>query len=204
MFAFVIPLDGTPVDPGYGRPGGGHPDQGLPGYGHPDQGLPGYGHPDQGLPGYGHPDQGLPGGGGHPGNRPPGSWGGRPDQGLPGQGGHPGNALPVPPVKPAQPIVLPPGMWPPSLPPGANVPDNALPGGAPGHPSQPIVIPPDPDLGIEQPIYLPSLPDGVALLIALPKATPKSGTPPNHAPALLVQSGKKPVLVYVSAAATPK
>jgi hypothetical protein len=66
------------------------------------------------------------------------------------------------------------------------------------------VIPPDPDLGIEQPIVLPTLPPGTALLIALPKAQPKSGTPPGTAPAILVQSGKKPVLVYVSAAATPK
>ena len=187
MFAFVIPLDGTPVDPGYGRPGYGG--------GHPDQGLPGYGHPDQGLPGYGHPDQGLPGGGGHPGNRPPGSWGGRPDQGLP-----------IAPVRPSQPIVLPPGTWPPQLPPGAHV-DNELPpehAGQPGRPSLPIVIPPDPDLGIEQPIVLPTLPEGVALLIALPHAQPKGGAPSGAKPAILVQSGKKPVLVYVSAGATPK
>lgn len=156
-----------------------------PGFGRPGGGWepvdPGYGgghprpdRPDQGLPGYGHPDQGLPG---H---------------------GHPGNALPTPPVRPSQPIALPPGMWPPHLPPGANVPGNELP------PEQPIFIPPDPDLGIEQPIYLPSLPAGVALLIALPQAAPKEGTPPNTKPAILVQSGKKPVLVYVSAAATPK
>jgi hypothetical protein len=184
-----------PVDPGFGG--------GIGAGGRPDQGLPGYGHPDQGLPGYGHPDQGLPGQG-HPGNRPPGSWGGRPDQGLPGGGGHPGNALPIPPVKPDQPIALPPGMWPPSLPPGANVPDIDLPPSYGGRPEQPIVIPPDPSIGIEQPIYLPSLPPGTALLIALPKAQPKEGTPPDHAPAILVQSGKKPVLVYVSAAATPK
>ena len=171
MFAFVIPLDGTPVDPGYGRPAwGGHPDQGLPGYGHPDQGLPGYGHPDQGLPGYGHPGQGLP----------------------------------IAPVRPSTPIALPPGTWPPQLPPGANVPDIDLPPGPPGRPSQPIVIPPDPDLGIEQPIVLPTLPPRPPPLIALPKAQRKSGTPPGTAPAIRVQSGKKPVLVYVSAAATPK
>jgi len=195
MLARVSPVGGDlyliedvsrPTDPGFGG--------GLPaGGGHPDQGLPGYGHPDQGLPGYGHP-----------GNRPPGSWGGRPDQGLPGQGGHPGNALPIAPVRPDHPITLPPGMWPPTLPPGANVPDIGLPPGRPGHPAQPIVIPPDPSIGIEQPIYLPELPEGVALLIALPNAQPKSGTPPNTQPAILVQSGKKPVLVYVSAAATPK
>src|SRR5580765_4363918 len=146
MFAFVIPLDRTqlPVDPGYGRPGGGHPSQGLPGY------------------------------------------------------GHPGNALPVPPVRPDHPIALPPGTWPPQLPPGANVPDHGLP------PNQPIFIPPDPSIGIEQPIVLPTLPPGVALLIALPQAQPKAGDPPNTKPAILVQAGKKPVLVYVSAGPQPK
>jgi hypothetical protein len=181
--AYIQPLDATdpgyggggfvPVDPGYG---GGHP---FPE--RPDQGLPGYGRPDQGLPGYGHP-----------GNRPPGSWGGRPDQGLP-----------IPPLRPSNPIVLPPGMWPPTLPPGPAI-DNELPAGPPGVARPPIVIPPDPDLGIEHPIVLPELPPGTALLIALPKAQPKAGTPPNTAPAILVQPGKKPVLVYVSAAATPK
>lgn len=178
----ITPLSG--VDPGFGvgapptDPGFG---QGHPWPDRPDQGLPGFGRPDQGLPGYGHP-----------GNRPPGSWEGRP-----------GNALPVPPVRPANPIVLPPGVWPPTLPPGPGI-DNELPSGPPGHVSPPIVIPPDPDLGIEQPIYLPSLPPGVALLIALPQAQPKAGTPPNTKPAILVQSGKKPTLVYVSAAASPK
>lgn len=88
-----------------------------PGYGHP-----GGGHPDNALPGYGHPDQGLPGSGAHPGNRPPGSAGGRPDQGLPGsqpgpdQGlpggqrpGIPSNELPTTPppqVAPGQTLVL--------------------------------------------------------------------------------------------------
>jgi hypothetical protein len=108
--------------------------------------------------------------------------------------------LPIPPVRPSPPIVLPPGVWPPTLPPGV---DNTLPPGQ-GHPSQPIVIPPDPSVGIEQPIVLPTLPPGVAILIALPQAQPKAGDPPNTKPAILVQSGKKPVLVYVSAAATPK
>jgi hypothetical protein len=119
-----------------------------------------------------------------------------PGHGLPGGGGHPGHALPVPPVRPTNPIVLPPGVWPPQLPPGI---DNSLP-----DPDRPTLVPPDPDLGIEHPIYLPELPPGVALLIALPAATPKAGTPPGTKPALLVQSGKKPVLVYVSAAASPK
>jgi hypothetical protein len=117
-------------------------------------------------------------------------------QGHPGSPGHPGNALPNPPVKPVNPIVLPPGVWPPQVPPG--VPDNTLPPGRPGF------IPPDPDLGIEQPIYLPTLPPGVALLIALPYAQPKEGTPPNTKPAILVMSGKKPVLVYVTAGPSPK
>lgn len=116
-----------------------------------------------------------------------------PGHGLPG-GGHPGNALPVPPVRPANPIVLPPGVWPPVVP---GIPDNTLP------PERPIFIPPDPDLGIEQPIYLPTLPPGVALLIALPYAQPKDA-PPGTKPAILLVSGKKPVLVYVTAAPTPK
>jgi hypothetical protein len=145
--------------------------------GHPDQGLPGYGHPDQGLPGHGHPDQGLPG---H---------------------GHPGHGLPIPPVRPSNPIVLPPGVWPPQLPPGV---DNSLPPAPPGQVAPPIFIPPDPDLGINLPIYLPTLPPGTALLIALPQAAPKAGTPPGTVPAILVQSGKRPVLVYISAAPTPK
>jgi hypothetical protein len=85
------------------------------------------------------------------------------------------------------------------------VPDNTLPSPPPGHVRPPIHIPVDPDLGIEHPIVLPELPHGVAILIALPPpATPKEGTPPNTKPAILLQSGKKPVLVYVSAAATPK
>jgi hypothetical protein len=158
------------------------PDNSLPpGFGgRPDQGLPSYGRPDQGLPGYGHPDQGLPG---H---------------------GHPGNALPIAPVRPSPPIVLPPiTTWPPQIP---NLPDNALPPGH-GHPSQPIVIPPDPSIGISQPIYLPQLPPGTALLIALTGAnvpTPK-GVPEGVAPAILYQgAGTKPVLVYVSVGPQPK
>jgi hypothetical protein len=147
----------------------------------PGFGVPGFGgRPDQGLPGYGHPDQGLPG---H---------------------GHPGNALPIAPVRPSPPIVLPPGMWPPSLPPGTNLPDNSLPAPLPGHPAHPIVIPPDPSIGISLPIYLPQLPPGSALLIALPQAQPKDDDPLNAKPAILVQSGKKPVLVYVSTGASPK
>jgi hypothetical protein len=180
-----------PTDPGYGQghPFPDRPDNTLPGQGgnYPSGGpvFPG-GPTDPGY-GQGHPI------GGYPGNRPPGSWEGRPD-----------NSLPIPPVRPSPPITLPPGTWPPQLPPGANVPDIGLPPGPPNRPTPPIVIPPDPDLGIEHPIVLPELPPGVALLIALPQAAPKEGAPANTKPAILVQSGKKPVLVYVSAAATPK
>jgi hypothetical protein len=187
---FVLEDVSRPVDPGYG--GGWAPVD--PGYG---QGHPFPDRPDNELPG-GRPD--------HPwfGGRPD-----RPDNSLPGSG-HPGNALPIPPVRPSPPIVLPPGMWPPTIPPGGPSIDNELPGGRPDRPSPPIVIPPNPDIGIELPIYLPSLPPGTALLIALtgahvPTATP-TGVPAGHKPAILVQSGKKPVLVYVSAVpvATPK
>jgi hypothetical protein len=147
-------------------------DPGFGGGWHPVD--PGYGHGDWSPvdPGYGH-----------------------------GGGPHPGHALPVPPVRPANPIVLPPGVWPPQIP-GI---DNSLPGVPP---DRPIFVPPDSDIGIEQPIYLPQLPAGSALLIALPPtATPKAGVPAGVAPALLWKgAGTKPVLVYVTAAptATPK
>lgn len=156
---------------------------------------PGFGVPGGPAdPGYGHPDIGV----GRPGHDLP--WApARPGHDLPWGPGRPGNALPVPPVRPSPPITLPPGVWPPQLPPSV---DNTLPPEVP--PGQPIVIPPDHDLGIENPIVLPSLPAGVALLIALPTATPKADAPPNSKPAILVQSGKKPVLVYVSAAPMPK
>jgi hypothetical protein len=73
--------------PGGGWGGGGHPDQGLPG-GRPDHPWWGGGRPDR-------PDQGLPGSGAHPGNRPPGSWGGPVDPGWGGGGHpHPGNRPP--------------------------------------------------------------------------------------------------------------
>lgn len=181
---YIEPVSAT--DPGYG--GGNVPVD--PGYGqggffpHPGHGLPGGG---------GHPDHDLPWGPGHPGNRPPGSWGGRPDQ-----------SLPIAPVRPSPPIVLPPvSTWPPQVP---NLPDNTLPPGH-GHPSQPIVIPPDPSIGIEAPIYLPQLPAGTALLIALTGANvplPKD-VPPGNKPAILYQgAGTKPVLVYVAAAPSPK
>ena len=101
FYAVIIPLgEGQgPVDPGFGRPGGGgggpRPDQGLPGDqgGYPSQPIYHPGHPDHGLPPF--PNQGLPGQG----------QGGRPDQGLPPfpsqglpEGGTdiPSNELPMP------------------------------------------------------------------------------------------------------------
>jgi len=74
--AFIHPLEGEGgVDPGYGHPIFGRPDQGLPG-GRPDR-------PDQGLPGSGnYPSNGLPGAPGHPDNRPPAT---RPPTAGPGE-----------------------------------------------------------------------------------------------------------------------
>jgi hypothetical protein len=171
--ALIIVEDGDAgiVDPGFGVRPPTDPGYGRPGFapGRPDNTLPGMGGPVD--PGYGRPD-----------------WG----------SGRPGNELPVPPVKPSPPITLPPGVWPPQLPPTV---DNTLP---PPDQGKPIVIPPDPSVGIENPIVIPFLPPGSALLIALPEAAPKAGAPANTKPAILVQPGKKPVLVYVSAAATPK
>jgi len=129
-----------------------------------------------------------------------GGFGGRPDNSLPGGGGRPDIGLPVPPFRPSNPIVLPPGVWPPRLPPEV---DNALPA-RPVRPSQPIHLPHDPDLGIEHPIVLPDPPHNVALLIALPNAQPKADTPPGTVPAILVKPGKTPVLVYVTAGPSPK
>jgi hypothetical protein len=142
-----------------------------PGYG---GGRPGGVDPGFDIPTFPHP--------GHP---------------LPPSGGRPDQGLPVPPVRPSPPITLPPGMWPPQLPPGTNLPDNSLP-----DPDQPIFIPPDPSIGIEQPIVIPKLPAGTALLISLANVNVPAPTsvPPGAKPAILVQSGKKPVLVYVSAA----
>lgn len=149
---------------------------------------PGFGQLPPVDPGYGH---------GHP-------WPDRPDHGLPGHG-HPDNSLPIAPVRPSPPIYLPPiTTWPPTLPPGI---DNSLPPGRPDRPEPPIVIPPDPSVGIEQPIYLPQLPKGTALLIALTGAnvpTPQ-GVPAGAKPAILYQgAGTKPVLVYVASAPVPQ
>jgi hypothetical protein len=120
------------TDPGYGRPGGGHPDQGLPGHGHPDQGLPGSG---------GRPDQGLPGSGAHPGNRPPGSGG----------GGIPDNELPdtsPPQLAPGYTLVLirHDGKWVYAAVAPGSPPPRPLPPGQPGRPDQ--GLPPHPSQGL--------------------------------------------------------
>jgi hypothetical protein len=56
----VFPWD--PTDPGYGKPGGGRPDNSLPGSGgRPDNSLPGSGgRPDNSLPGGGNISNELP------------------------------------------------------------------------------------------------------------------------------------------------
>ena len=88
FYAVIIPLgDSGPVDPGYGRPGGGG------GSGNrPSQPIYHPGHPDHGhIP---YPDQGLPAGGqgGHPSH--PIHIPGVPDQGLPEGQPIPDNELP--------------------------------------------------------------------------------------------------------------
>ena len=95
FYAVVIPLGDGPVDPGFGRPGGGpRPDQGLPGGqgGHPSQPIYHPGHPDHSIPPF--PSQGLPGqgSGGHPSH--PIHIPGVPDQGLPEGQPIPDNELP--------------------------------------------------------------------------------------------------------------
>jgi hypothetical protein len=140
---------GRPVDPGYGLPEGGGPDQGF----NPDS-------PDQGF-NPGSPGQGLPGNPGHPGHLP--SWaGGRPVD--PGYGvgvEHPDNGLPP----------LPPGIWgggmPGQLPILPLGPDNSLPPMW-GHPLPPV----DPEPGEIYPPLTPGnelpphFPSGKAVVIA--------------------------------------
>jgi hypothetical protein len=118
------------------------PDQGLPGGGGdgPAVSPPIYhpGHPDHGLPSVppGYWGGERPGRPPHPGNRPPGSWGGPvdPGYGWPGGGGHPDQGLPG-------------GGW------GGGRPDQGLPGG--GRPPHVWPRPPggglpvDPGWGIE-------------------------------------------------------
>jgi hypothetical protein len=97
------PVEHGPVDPGYGRPGGGG--------GHPDQGLPGRPpHVDNGHPwlGGGHIDNSLPVPPLPPTLNPP------PAQVWP-------PVAPVFPATPEHPIAAPPGsIWPPLPPLGAS------------------------------------------------------------------------------------
>jgi hypothetical protein len=86
VFAMITLLDDggfAPVDPGYGRPGGGA--------GHPSQPIFHPGHPDHGLPSApARPDQGLPGSGASAGQ-------------LPWSPTSPDHSLPVPPgISPPQ------------------------------------------------------------------------------------------------------
>ncbi len=107
-------------------------------HGHPDQGLPGGGHVGNRPPGSGgggHPDQGLPGHGHHPDQDLPS--GGRPDQGLPG-GGHVGNR-----------------------PPGTEHPGNRPPGsGSGGIPDHDLPDRPPPQVAPGQTLVLVRSPDG--------------------------------------------
>jgi hypothetical protein len=162
---------GRPIDPGYGRPGGGgnYPTQGpvYPG-GYPTPGpiYPG-GHPGGGPvyppqypsqgpvypggpvdPGYGHPGQP-----GHPTHPEYPVVPGVPDNSLPVPPGEIGQ-LPVPPPQYANKIVV--AVYRPSqgwycrtYEPGAGHPDQGLPG-QPGHPSTGPVPgqPPRPDQGL--------------------------------------------------------
>ena len=112
IFAMIVPLGGSgPIDPGFGNRPIHHP---------------------------GHPDHGLPSQPGHPGNRPPGSWGGPVDPGWGGGGyphpgggpiyhpGHPSHGLPSQPGHPSQQPIR--DMIDNALPPGEEVEiDNELP-----------------------------------------------------------------------------
>jgi hypothetical protein len=111
-------IDEGDIDEGGGEDGGEYPDQGGPG------GRPGRPERPGHLPGWGRPP-------GRPGNRPPGSWGGRPvDPGWgvdEGDGGDhiwpfpPGSGLPPVPGQPLPPVDPPPGtIWPP-LPPNVDI-----------------------------------------------------------------------------------
>ena len=109
---------------------------------------PGFGG---GIGAGGDPGYGIPDWGGHPGNRPPGSWAGRPDNTLPGGPGHPDTRPPGhPPVVAAgQTLVLvrdPEGIW------HYATMDNSTP------PPRPVPVPPPdhisnrpPGSGVEHP-----------------------------------------------------
>ncbi len=114
FLAYILPVDGGPVDPGFGnRPihHPGHPDHGLPSSpGHPSQPIHHPGHPDHGLPSGGYPGNRPPGSyPGRPANRPPGSYPGRPDNSLPSIPGLPDHELP-----PGQPVTVNPPPPPPA------------------------------------------------------------------------------------------
>jgi hypothetical protein len=143
---------------------------------------------------------------------------GRPDNSLPGFPGRPDNSLPG--GRPGRPDnTLPPliGKWPPPvttwppIPPiTVDIDDDvgiSLPIVLPGSPNQdlpPVAVEP---IHPANPIVLPPLPQGpgvmVALVIPLPSAEPKAGSPGS--PALLWYGpGTIPVVAYIASAATPK
>jgi hypothetical protein len=138
------------------------------------------------------PGYGQGGSGNYPGNRPPGSWGGRPDQDLPGFGhpdqglpgfGHPDQGLPGY-GHPDQGL---PGM-------GGNYPSQGLPGSG-GRPDQGLPVPP-PEGVATPPINLPQrpqLPPGSGVVVPLPEGialpTPQDG---EQAPA----PGTKPYVLW--------
>jgi len=140
-------------------------------------------------------------------NTLPGGRPGRPDQGLPGgRPGRPDNSLP--PVIGMWP--QPPVVWPPIPPITIDIDDDvgiSLPIVLPGSPNQDL-----PPVAVEpghpaNPIVLPPLPSGtnvmVALVLPLPNAQPKAGSPGQ--PALLWYGpGTIPVVAYIAPMATPK
>ena len=128
------PVLGWPVDPGYGHPIGGRPDNSLPiGGGHPDNSLPGGGHVSPPIFYPGHPENGLP---------PIVGW--PVDPGF----GNPGGERPTPPIYIPGDGVRPPTIgWP--LPPAPVRPDNSLPGERPVRPDQGLPpAPARPDQGL--------------------------------------------------------
>jgi len=117
--------------------------------------------PGFGVGGDERPDQGLPGGG-HVGNRPPGSWTGRPDNSLPGSPGHPDNrppSGPPPQVSPGEVLVMirdQAGVWHyAAIQPGSPPPRPLPPIGGGGHPDQGLPIQPGhPDQGGPRPPHV--------------------------------------------------
>jgi hypothetical protein len=169
QFSLVWQDDFSPVDPIFGRPGGGwsptDPDYGV------GSGL----HPGNALPGGGHVSGGPIYGGGHPGNKPPG---------RPIVPPHPGNR---PPNGGAPPHPWTPGHWdiidpgwglPPLLgfipvDPGFGIPETPPP--TAGTPLPPTGQPPKPDQG---------LPPGT------PPPGPVMGPPPTPTGGFVVGGGQ--------------